>query len=371
MENLKRTPLYERHLSLKAKMVEFGGWEMPIQYSGIIEEHQSVRNHVGIFDVCHMGEVEISGEDSESFVNHLTTNDVKLIDKNQIQYAVMCYENGGVVDDLLVYKREKNEFLLIINASNIDKDLKWMNALKEQSGYSVSITDISDKTGEVALQGPKAEVLLQKFVDINLSSMKFFHFSENIKLFGADCIISRSGYTGEDGFEIYSDKESIVNIWDNLLQYGKGYNLLPCGLGARDTLRFEANLPLYGHEMSEDISPLEAGYGFCVRLDKEDFVGKAALKLQKEKGLERKVVGFEMTEKGIARSGYPVLDLHGNKIGHVTTGYKSPTLDKSIGLAIVANGFSRLNQDIVIQIRNKELKAKVVSRKFLDKNYKN
>ena len=370
MDGLKKTPLHTSHIKLGAKMVEFGGWEMPIQYSNITEEHHAVRNSVGLFDVSHMGEVIITGEESEKFINYLITNDVKLLGDNEIQYAMMCYENGGIVDDLLVYKKYTNHYLLIINAGNIEKDLDWMQQVAEETNMNISISDESPITAEVALQGPFAEKLLQEHVDIDLSKLPFFTFAEKVKMFGADCLISRTGYTGEDGFEIYTDNSNIENIWNKLLENGSKYNILPCGLGARDTLRFEANLPLYGHELTENISPLEAGYGFCVRLDKDDFKGKAALKAQKENGLKRKIVGFELIDKGIARADYMVTDEMGQEIGHVTTGYKSPTLDKALGLALISSEHSGIGKEIYIQIRNKTLKAILVSRKFLNKNYK-
>lgn len=369
MDELKRTPLYESHLNLKGKMVEFGGWEMPVQYSGLVEEHNAVRNGVGIFDVSHMGEVEVRGKDAKRFVNHIITNDVGRIGKNEIQYAVMCYESGGVVDDTLVYKKDEDNYLIIINAGNIDKDVEWMKKAIAEGDFEIEFNHISDAVGEVALQGPKAEELLQKHVDFELSSLKFFNFAENISLFGVNCLVSRSGYTGEDGFEIYAEKDEIARVWDGLLEKGQEFDIHPCGLGARDTLRFEANLPLYGHEMTEDISPLEAGYGFCVRLDKEEFIGIEALKLQRDMGLERKIVGFELVERGIARADYEIFNEEGVNIGHVTTGYKSPTLGKSIGLALVDAGYLSIDSEFFIQIRKKRVRAKIISRKFLTKHY--
>ncbi len=370
MDGLKKTPLYASHIRLGAKMVEFGGWEMPIQYSNITEEHHAVRNGVGLFDVSHMGEVSIEGKESEKFINYLVTNDVKLLRDNEIQYAMMCYENGGVVDDLLVYKKNTDNYLLIINAGNIEKDLEWIHRVAEETKMDINISNESPKTAEVALQGPFAERLLQDHVNIKLSEVPFFTFVEKVSLFGSDCLISRTGYTGEDGFEIYTDNDNIENIWNKLLENGSKYDILPCGLGARDTLRFEANLPLYGHELSENISPLEAGYGFCVKLDKDDFKGKDALKEQKEKGLKRKIVGFELIDKGIARADYTVTDEKGQEIGHVTTGYKSPTLDKALGLALISSEHAGIGKEIHIQIRNKTLKSIIISRKFLNKNYK-
>jgi aminomethyltransferase len=369
MDELKRTPLYESHLKLKGQIVEFGGWEMPVQYSGLVEEHNAVRNSVGIFDVSHMGEMEVRGKDAKRFVNHIITNDANLINNNEIQYAVMCYENGGVVDDLLVYKRDEDSYLLIINAGNINKDVSWMEKALAEGDFQVELNHISEATGEVALQGPKAEELLQKQTNFDLSTLKFFNFAEDIDIFGVSCIVSRSGYTGEDGFEIYASAGEIVKVWEGLLEKGEEYQIHPCGLGARDTLRFEANMPLYGHEMTEDISPLEAGFGFCVRLEKEEFIGMEALKIQRDLGLKKKVVGFELVDRGIARAEYEVFNEDGENIGYVTTGYKSPTLGKAIGLAVVDIGYSSIGDEFMIQIRKKRVRSKVISRKFLRKNY--
>ncbi len=370
MPTLKKTPLHDTHLAMGAKMVAFGGWEMPIQYSNIIEEHKSVREQVGLFDVSHMGEVTVSGKDAEAFVNYLTTNDASALTPNSIQYSMMCNEAGGVVDDLLVYRKSQEEFLLIINAGNIDKDMSWIREAQGQVNLDVSVINISDDVGQVALQGPHAERLLQEWVSIDLSTLQFFKFQENVTIDGIPCLISRTGYTGEDGFEIYTDRHHILKVWDVLLAAGKKYQIKPCGLGARDTLRFEANLPLYGHELTETITPFEAGYGVSVKLDKENFIGKTALKQQKEVGVRRKIVGFQLMDKGIARANYPVMDEKGRTIGEVTTGYKSPTLDKVIGMALIDATYAKLDSPIFVQVRNKSLKATVISRKFLNKNNK-
>ena len=370
MIELKRTPLYDEHKALGAKIVEFGGWEMPIQYTNIIEEHHAVRHNMGIFDVSHMGEVEILGKDSADFVNLLTTNDVNKLSNGQIQYSMMCYENGGIVDDLLVYKKQKDSFLLIINAGNINKDLEWIQKQHQRFTGQCQVINVSDDMAEIAVQGPKSEAFLQKFIDKDLSQMKFFNFWEDVMLLDTQVLISRSGYTGEDGFEIYMPADKIVQFWKRLLSEGKEKGLLPCGLGARDTLRFEANLPLYGHELSENITPLEAGYDYAVDLNKPEFIGKEALVKQKERGLVNHIVGFELVDKGIARGDYPVIDEEGNQIGHVTTGYKSPTLDKTIGLAYAPFEFNEMGKKIWIKVRNKKLEAKVISRNFLNKKYK-
>jgi len=367
MEEIKRTPLYEKHLESNGKMIEFAGWMMPVEYSGILPEHHAVRNAAGIFDVSHMGEVEVKGTEAEAFVQHLVTNNVAIMENNQIIYCMMCYPHGGVVDDLLVYKYNREHYLLVINASNIEKDYQWM--LDSRGPYEVKLKNLSPEIGEVALQGPKAQEILQKLTDKNLSEIKFFFFAEKVKVSGTECLVSRTGYTGEDGFEIYAPSSEIAKIWDALLVAGKDMGLLPTGLGCRDTLRFEAALPLYGNEISQDISPLEAGLGFFVKLDNDDFTGKDALVKQKTDGLKRKTVGFELTGKGIPRHGYPV-QKDGKEIGVVTTGYISPTLGKTIGLALVEAEGIELGSVIQIMIRNKPVDGTVTGRKFLEKRYK-
>lgn len=365
MENLKKTNLYEEHKNLKGKIVDFAGWELPVQYEGIIPEHEAVRNVAGIFDVSHMGEVEIKGKEAFDYIQKLITNDLGTIEDNGIIYTFMCYENGGVVDDLLVYRYTNEHYLLVVNASNEEKDYQWM--LENKGNYDVEIINISNKVSQVAIQGPKAEKILQKLTDTDLSKIKFFHFDSDVNISGGKCLVSRTGYTGEDGFEIYTDNESIVKIWRDILEAGKDEGIKPAGLGARDTLRFEASLPLYGNEISQDISPLEAGLGFAVKLNKEsDFIGKEALKKQKEEGLKRKLVGFELLDKGIARHGYEVAK-DGEVIGFVTTGYASPTLNKTIGLALIDAKYAELDSELEIKVRNRSLKAKTIKKRFLKK----
>ncbi|WP_425447912.1 glycine cleavage system aminomethyltransferase GcvT [Dethiothermospora halolimnae] len=366
-ENKKRTALYDIHLQSGGKIIDFAGWALPIQYEGLIAEHEAVRNNVGIFDVSHMGEVEVKGADALPFIQHLITNDASTLEDNQVLYSLMCYDDGGIVDDLLVYKFSNKYFYLVINAGNVDKDYKWMIANKE--GFDVSIENISDDMGQLALQGPLAEKTLQKLTDTDLSKIKFFYCDRNVDISGVKCLVSRTGYTGEDGFEIYTNEESIDKLWNNIMDAGKEYGIKPAGLGARDTLRFEATLPLYGHEISEVITPLEAGLGFFVKLDKDHFVGKEALVKQKEQGVPRKIVGFEMKERGIPREGYDVA-IDDNKIGFVTTGYFSPTLKKNIGLAIIDSKYAKLDTEISILIRNKPKKAVIISKRFYQKKYK-
>jgi aminomethyltransferase len=366
LDNLKKTPLYEVYSEYGGKIIEFGGWAMPVQYEGIISEHEAVREAAGLFDVSHMGEVDVKGADAFEFVQNLVTNNLEGLKDNQILYTLMCYTNGGTVDDLLVYKFSSEHFYLVINAGNIDKDFQWMTFNKGE--YDVEITNVSSKVAELAIQGPKAQRILQKISDIDLDEIKFFYFKEDILVDGVKCLISRTGYTGEDGFEIYTSPEEIVKLWHKLLDVGDKDGLKPAGLGCRDTLRFEASLPLYGNEISQDITPLEAGLGFFVKLQKHSFIGKEVLIKQKEEGLTRKLVGFEMKERGIPRHGYEI-HASGEKIGVVTTGYLSPTLKKNIGLALIDSRYSELGTEIEIVIRNKQLKAEVISKKFYKKNY--
>ncbi|MGO1368302.1 glycine cleavage system aminomethyltransferase GcvT [Senegalia sp. (in: firmicutes)] len=367
MANSKKTALYDSHLKLKAKMTDYYGWQLPVEFEGLSIEHEAVRNDAGIFDVSHMGEIEIKGENAKSFVQYLSTNDITKLKENQIIYTFFLYPNGGVVDDLLVYKFADDHYFLVVNASNLEKDYEWIK--ENKNDYNVEINNLSDKYSELAIQGPKAEKILQKLTDTDLSSIKFFYVDRNVKIHGKNAIVSRTGYTGEDGFEVYLENEDIEEVFEKLLEVGKEDGLKPAGLGSRDTLRFEANLPLYGNELSEDITPLEAGLGFFVKLDSDDFIGKDVLKKQKEEGLKRKIVGFEMIGKGIPRSGYEVLK-DGEKIGFVTTGYHSPTLNKNIGKAMVDIANSKLDTEIEIQIRKRTAKAKVVSSKFYNKNTK-
>lgn len=367
METTKKTALFSAHGRYSGKIIDFAGWELPVQYEGIIPEHEAVRQRAGLFDVSHMGEVSVKGPNAFDFVQNLVTNDISVLADNQVLYALMCYPNGGVVDDLLVYKFSNEYFYLVINASNVEKDYSWM--LDNKGSFNVELTNLSSEISEVALQGPKAEEILQKLTAANLSDIKFFFCQREVSIAGIKCLVSRTGYTGEDGFEIYAPNKDIEKVWDSILEAGKEYGIKPCGLGCRDTLRFEATLPLYGNEISKDISPLEAGLGIFVKLGKENFIGKEALVKQKEEGLKRKLVGFEMKDKGIPRHGYEVMG-EGKNIGVVTTGYLSPTLKKNIGLALIDSKFAEMGTEIEIMVRNKPLKAEVISKKFLNKNYK-
>lgn len=363
---MKRTPLYEKHVEHKGKIIDFGGWELPVEYTSILAEHEAVRTKAGLFDVSHMGEIIVSGKDSEAYLQNIMTNDISTMDKNQIFYSFMCYPDGGIVDDLLIYKYDNEKYFLVVNASNTEKDYEWM--IENKSG-DVKIENVSQDYAEVALQGPLAQEILQKLTSKDLNDIKFFYFADNINLNGVNAIVSRNGYTGEDGFEIYVAPEDGAKLWDMLLEAGEAQGLMPAGLGARDTLRFEVCLPLYGQEIAKDISPLEAGLGFFVKLKKDSFIGKEALVAQKENGLKRKLVGFEMIDRGIARSHHEVFT-GGKKIGYVTTGSHSPTLKKSIGLALIEAEYAAEGNEIEISVRNKNLKAKIIKKPFYSKNYK-
>lgn len=366
MDNLRKTPLFSSYSKYNAKVIDFAGWALPVQYEGIISEHQAVRNAAGVFDVSHMGEIEIKGKDAFGFVQNLVVNDISVLEDNQILYTPVCYEHGGTVDDILVYRFSNDYFYLVVNASNVDKDYKWM--LHNKGNFDVQIDNISDSVCELAIQGPKAQEILQRFTDTDLSKIKFFYCDRNVNINGAKCLVSRTGYTGEDGFEIYSNSENAVMLWSTLLEKGKEDGLVPAGLGCRDTLRFEVCLPLYGNELTENISPLEAGLGYFIKLDNDNFIGKEALQKQKSEGLKRKLVGFEMKERGIPRHGYEVT-VNGEKIGFVTTGYRSPSLDKNIGLALIDSKYADLGNEICIMIRNKPSKAVIINKKFYNKNY--
>jgi len=358
MEN-KRTCLYDKHVALGALISPFGGFDMPIQYSGIVDEHQAVRKDCGVFDVSHMGEVLVSGRDAERYVNHIFTNDVAGIPAGKILYGMMCYEDGGVVDDLLVYRMADDRFFLVINASNIDKDWAWIE--EQAKGYDVTLENQSDLYGELAVQGPQAEAVMEQVLGLPCSELTFYTFKEI-----GDVLVSRSGYTGEDGFEIYADAEYINHCWDKLMASGR---CKPCGLGCRDTLRFEVGLPLYGDELSADITPLMAGLGVFVKLDKQEFIGREALAKQKAEGAPKKLVGIELQDKAIPRHGYTVLK-DGQAIGEVTTGYHAISIDKSVCMALVDAPFAAIGTEVEIQIRKKTFPGVVCKKRFYDKHYK-
>ncbi len=358
MEN-KKTCLYDKHVALGALISPFGGFDMPIQYSNIVDEHQTVRQACGVFDVSHMGEVLISGPDAERYVNHIFTNDVREMPVGKILYGMMCYEHGGVVDDLLVYKMASDCFFLVINASNIDKDWAWIQ--EQAKGYDVQLEHQSDQYGELAIQGPEAEAVMEEVLGLECKELVFYTFKTIGKV-----IVSRTGYTGEDGFEVYADAAYINECWDKLMASGR---CKPCGLGCRDTLRFEVGLPLYGDELSEDITPIMAGLGIFVKLDKGEFIGKEALAKQKAEGAPKKLVGIELSDKAIPRHGYAVLK-DGQPIGEVTTGYHTISTDKSVCMALVDAAYASLGTEVEIQIRKKTFPGTVCKKKFYDKHYK-
>lgn len=358
---LKRTPLFAVYERYGAKTIDFGGWELPVQFSSIKEEHEAVRTRAGLFDVSHMGEFVVKGNGSLSFLQKMMTNDVAKLKDGRAQYTLMCYEDGGTVDDLLIYKKAEGHYLLVVNAANIEKDFAWLN---EHLVGDVELANISQEIAQLALQGPLAEQVLQKLTNTALSAIGFFSFQDEVSINGVKTLVSRTGYTGEDGFEIYCRAEDAIALWEAILEAGKEEGVLPCGLGARDTLRFEAALPLYGQELSKDITPIEAGLGFAVKTDKDaDFIGKNVLKKQKEEGTARKLAGIEMMDKGIPRHGYKVF-ANGEEIGFVTTGTQSPTLKKNIGLALIKSEFAEVNTEVEVEIRGKRLRAKVVATPF-------
>jgi len=365
----KRTCLYDKHVSLGAFMSPFGGFEMPIQYAGIAQEHTAVREHVGLFDVSHMGEVTVQGRDAERYVQHIFTNDVAGAPVGKIYYGMMCYENGGTVDDLLVYKMGENDFFLVINAANIDKDWAWMQ--QQAEGFDIDLQNRSDFYGQIAVQGPESEHIVETVLGLPCAELTFYtcktilspltsHFSPQ------EIIISRTGYTGEDGFEIYASHDYIRECWDKLIAAG----VQACGLGCRDTLRFEVGLPLYGDELSEEITPVMAGLTMFVKFDKPEFIGREALLKQKTDGPVKKLVGIELADKAIPRHGYTVLNMEGEPIGDVTTGYHTLSTDKSVCMALIDSRYSKLDTEVQIQIRKKVFPGVVVKKRFYDKHYK-
>ena len=356
----KRTCLYDKHVKLGATIVEFGGFDMPLLYqSSILQEHRAVREHAGLFDVSHMGEVTVKGPDAERYVQHIFTNDIAGAPVGKIYYGMMCYENGGTVDDLLVYKMGENDFFLVINAANIEKDWDWMQL--HAKGFDIDLQNRSDYYGQIALQGPESEDLMERVLGLPCRELVFY----SCKTIG-DVIVSRTGYTGEDGFEVYGSYAFINDCWDKLIDAG----VQACGLGGRDTWRVEVGLPLYGDELTADITPIMAGLGMFVKLDKDDFIGKDALARQKAEGVTKKLVGIELFDKAIPRHGYTVLNMEGQPIGEVTTGYHAISVDKSVCMALIDAQYAALDTDVQIQIRKKVFPGKVVKKQFYSKSYK-
>ena len=358
----KKTCLHDKHVALGANMVPFGGFDMPLYYSDITTEHMAVRQAVGVFDVSHMGEVRVTGPEAEKFVQHIFTNDVAGAEYGKIFYGMMLYPHGGTVDDLLVYKMGENDFLLVINAANIDKDYAWIS--EQIKDFDAVADNQSDHYGQLAIQGPGAEALMTPVLGLECTELTFYTFKE-IEVNGETVIVSRTGYTGEDGFEVYGSHDFIRQAWDKLIAAG----VQPCGLGCRDTLRFEVGLPLYGDELTDDISPVMAALSMFVKLDKPEFIGRDACAEQKENGIKQKVVGIELQDKGIPRHGYPVC-AEGKEIGYVTTGYKSPSTGKCVCMALIDAAYSKLDTPVEVMIHGKARRGTVCKKRFYQKSYK-
>ncbi|MDK3746276.1 glycine cleavage system aminomethyltransferase GcvT [Staphylococcus pseudintermedius] len=361
-EELKKTSLYQHYVDAGAKIVEFGGWAMPVQFSSIKEEHNAVRTNVGLFDVSHMGEIRIEGPESAHLVQYVLSNDTNQLTLSKAQYTALCNEEGGVIDDLVIYQLGETQYLLVVNAANVDKDYDWI--VQHSSRFDATVTNVSDQYGQLALQGPNARRIIQDNVSEDVSEMGMFEFKQNVKIFGKNVILSQSGYTGEDGFEIYCDSEDVTTIWDALLSK----DVTPCGLGARDTLRLEAGLPLHGQDLSESITPYEGGIAFAAKpLIEEDFIGKSVLQSQKENGAPRRTVGLRMIDKGIPRTGYTIYDLDGNEIGEVTSGTQSPSTGHAIGMGIIARDAFEMGKEVVVQVRKRQVKAKIVKKNQIER----
>lgn len=360
MNELKKTALNSEHRALGAKMVDFGGWDMPVQYTSILDEHNAVRTKAGLFDVSHMGEIWIDGPASLNLVQHLTSNDASALTVGKIQYSGLLTKEGCFVDDMLVYKVADDSYLLVVNASNEPKDYAWIS--KEAEGYDAKVTNRSAETAQLAIQGPEAMTILQPLIDIDLSAIRYYHF-EWAKVLGKKALVSRTGYTGEDGFEVYLAPADVTGLWRRLLETGRPAGLVPVGLGARDTLRLEAAMALYGNDIDDTTTVLEADLGWILKLKKPEFNGREVLEKQKAEGVGRKLVGFELTKRGIARHGYSCLK-GGKKVGHVTSGTMAPFLKKPIGMAYLPVELAAEGSTFEIEIRNRLVAAQVVPKPF-------
>ena len=362
---VKRTPLYDIHRQLGARLIPFGGWEMPVSYSGIIEEHQRVRSHAGLFDVSHMGEIEISGPQAEAAVQYLTTNNVQTLDALQLQYSALCNEAGGILDDLTVCKLAPDRFLLIVNAANIDKDFAWIT---QHLPTDATARNLSDTSALLALQGPEAEAILGSLTTADIPSLPYYHALQDT-VAGHEVFISRTGYTGEDGFELLVDSTQAPGLWQAVMEAGRDATLLPIGLGARDTLRLEARYLLYGTDMDETCNPFEVGLGWMTKLDDGNFLGHDALARVKEAGVQRRLVGFVLQERGVPRAHYHVTH-DGARIGEVTSGTMSPTLGQAIGTALVQTAYAKVGTEFTVVIRDKAVRAQVVRAPFVPRRVK-
>jgi len=358
-EQAKETPFYAKHVAAGAKIAPFAGYLMPIQYSGIIEEHKKVRESVGVFDVSHMGEFKVSGPDAEAYLNRLTVNDVSRLEVGQVQYSAMCYPDGGIVDDLLVY-RFADHFMMVVNASNIDKDFAWA---EENRLANMQLENQSDEIGLLAIQGPQAFDTLQKLTEVRLDDIPFYHFTEG-QLAGIEMIISRTGYTGEKGFELYHDPQHSLRLWETIFEAVAEFDIQPVGLGARDTLRMEMKYCLYGNDIDQTTHPLEAGLGWITKLKKGEFISSDVLRKVKEEGIQRKLVAFRMLERGIPRHEYPIL-VDGKVVGKVTSGTQSPSLGVGIGLGYVEKPFSKIGSEIQLDVRGRKLRAEIIKPPFV------
>lgn len=360
---MKKTPLNSVHKTLNAKMVDFAGWEMPVQYNSIIKEHRAVREKCGLFDVSHMGEIIISGKKALDFVQYLITNDASVLDKGQVLYTPMCYEHGGIVDDLLVYCLSGNKYLFVVNASNIDKDYNW---IVEHKTSGTDVENAADDYAQLALQGPLSEQILSKITEIDLHNLKNFWFVEG-EINGSRALVSKTGYTGEVGYEIYLAPDRAISVWESLMEAGQDEGLLPAGLGARNTLRLEKRLCLYGNDIDESTHPFAAGLNWTVKFDKERFIGKTKLQGIKEEGYKRKLSGFIMEERGIPRHGYEIYSTGSEDevIGEVTSGSFSPTLKKNIGLGYLEKSRAQTGEKILIKIRDNYIEARIVETPFV------
>jgi glycine cleavage system T protein (aminomethyltransferase) len=359
---LKRTPLHAAHVRLGARMIPFGGWDMPVQYSGIVEEHRAVRSAVGCFDVSHMGEFEFRGPDALRVLQRLTTNDVSTLEVGQVQYSLLCYEDGGIVDDLTLYRLTDDHYMMTVNASNIDKDWAWVSRHLNDWDGRVDARNVSEETGLIAVQGPHAERLLGRLSDVDVPRIGYYHFRRG-RVAGVPGIVSRTGYTGEDGFELYLPAASTEAVWERLLAEGQGDGAAPIGLGARDTLRLEMKYALYGNDIDETTNPLEAGLGWVVKPAKGEFIGRAAIESVRAAGFRRRLAGFEMVERAVARHGYPILH-EGAAVGVVTSGSYGPSVDKYIGIGYVPAALAAVGSAIAVEVRGRGQAARVVKTPF-------
>ena len=360
---MKDIALVEKHIELGAKMVPFAGYNMPVQYEGVIVEHETVRNGVGVFDVSHMGEFMLKGADALNLIQKISSNDASKLFPGRAQYSCMPNNKGGIVDDLLIYMIAENEYMLVVNASNIEKDWNW---IQQHNDYDVDMINLSDEMSLFAIQGPKSNLVLQQLTSVDLNEIKYYHFTKGVFAGEDDVLLSATGYTGSGGFEIYVHNDVASSVWNAIFEAGKDYSIKPIGLAARDTLRLEMGFCLYGNDINDETSPLEAGLGWITKFTK-DFVNSAALLKQKEEGVKRKLIGFEMIDRGIPRHGYSIIDKNSNVIGHVTSGTMGPSVKKAIGLGYVKKEFSHDGQEIYLDIRNKKIAARIVKLPF----YKN